>query len=91
LVTRVVPDDALHDEAVALASQIAAYTSIGLRMTKEVMWANLDAPNMSAAIALENRNQTIAGRNPEVQAYMDAYMAPRRGAKRPRGGYPASQ
>jgi enoyl-CoA hydratase len=91
LVSRVVPDDALHDEAVALASQIAAYTSIGLRMTKEVMWANLDAPNMSAAIALENRNQTIAGRNPEVQAYMDAYMAPRRGAKRPRGGYPASQ
>jgi enoyl-CoA hydratase len=48
-------------------------------MTKEVMWANLDAPNMSAAIALENRNQTIAGRDPEVQAYMDAYMAPRRG------------
>ena len=64
LVTRVVPDDALHDEAVALASQIAAYTGIGLRMTKEVMWANLDAPNMSAAIALENRNQTIAAREP---------------------------
>ena len=79
LVSLVVADDTLHDEAVALASRIAGYTSVGLRMTKEVMWANLDAPNMSAAIALENRNQTIAARNPEVQAYMDAYMAPRRG------------
>jgi enoyl-CoA hydratase len=79
LVSRVVADDALLDEAIALASQIAGYTAVGLRMTKEVMWANLDAPNMSAAIALENRNQTIAGRDPEVKAYMDAYMAPRRG------------
>jgi enoyl-CoA hydratase len=41
------------------------------------MWANLDAPNMVAAIALENRNQSLAGRDPEVQAYMDAYRAPR--------------
>ena len=90
LVTRVVPDDTLLDEAIALASQIAAYTAVGLRMTKEVMWANLDAPNMSAALALENRNQTIAGRSPEVQAYMDAYMAPA-GSETPRGGYPASQ
>jgi enoyl-CoA hydratase len=78
LVSRVVPDDALRDEAIALASGIAGYTAVGLRMTKEVMWANLDAPNMPAAIALENRNQTIAGRTPEVQAYMDAYTAPRR-------------
>jgi enoyl-CoA hydratase len=77
LVSRVVPDAALRDEAVALASQIAQYTAIGLRMTKEVMWANLDAPNMVAAIALENRNQSLAGRDPEVQAYMDAYRAPR--------------
>ena len=69
----------MHDEAIALASRIASYTGIGLRMTKEVMWANLDAPNLGAALALENRNQTIAGRNPEVQAYMDTYMAPRRG------------
>jgi enoyl-CoA hydratase len=79
LVSRVVADDALLDEAIALATQIAGYTAVGLRMTKEVMWANLDAPNMNAAIALENRNQTIAGRDPEVQAYMDTYTARRRG------------
>jgi enoyl-CoA hydratase len=79
LVSRVVPDDALLDEAVALASTIAGYTAVGLQMTKEVMWANLDAPNMAAALALENRNQKLAGDTPEVLAYMDAYRAPRRG------------
>jgi len=81
LVSRVVPDDALRDEAVALASSIAGYTAVGLQMTKEVMWANLDAPNMAAALALENRNQKLAGSTPEVQAYMDAYRAPRRGGR----------
>jgi enoyl-CoA hydratase len=82
LVSRVVADGALLDEARALATQIAGYTAIGLRMTKEVMWANLDAPNMTAAIALENRNQKLAGASPEVQAYMDAYRAPRSRARR---------
>jgi enoyl-CoA hydratase len=82
LVSRVVADDALLDEAVALSSQIAGYTALGLRMTKEVIWANLDAPNMTSAIALENRNQKLAGASPEVQAYMDAYRAPRQSSTR---------
>ena len=29
-------------------------------MTKEVMWANLDAPNMEAAVHLENRTQILS-------------------------------
>lgn len=78
LVSRVVPDDALAEEALATATRIASYTGIGLRMTKEVMWANLDAPNMSAAIALENRNQQITAANPEVQAYMAEYSKRRK-------------
>jgi enoyl-CoA hydratase len=79
LVSRVVADDALLEEAIGLASTIASYTAVGLQMTKEVMWANLDAPNMVAAIALENRNQKLAGSTAEVQSYMDAYRAPRKG------------
>ena len=73
LVSRVVDDATLMMEAVELASGIAAYTTAGLRMTKEVMWANLDAPNVAAAIALENRNQQLAGQLPEVRQYMDRY------------------
>ena len=79
IVSRLVPDEALWDEAVALASQVAAYTTFGLRNTKEVMWHNLDTNNLAAAIALENRNQDLANKSPEVRAYMQAYSAPRKG------------
>jgi enoyl-CoA hydratase len=78
IVSRVVPDESLLDEVLAVAGTVAGYTSYGLRNTKEVMWHNLDTNNMAAAIALENRNQEIGGSNTEVQAYMRDYMAPLR-------------
>jgi enoyl-CoA hydratase len=77
LVSRVVPDDQLWDEALALATTIAGYTTFGLRNTKEVIWHNLDTNNMAAAIALENRNQDLANRSDEVRAYMRSYAARR--------------
>ena len=73
IVSQVFDDDGFLDTALGMAEGIAAYTGIGLRMTKEVMWANLDTPNMAACIALENRNQEIAGASPEVQEFMRAY------------------
>jgi enoyl-CoA hydratase len=80
IVSRVVPDEDLWTEALALASGIAGYTAHGLRNTKEVMWHNLDTNNMAAAIALENRNQDVANQNEEVRTFMRAYMAPIRRA-----------
>jgi enoyl-CoA hydratase len=80
VVSRVVPDQALWDEAVGMATAIAGYTTYGLRNTKEVLWHNLDINNMAAAIALENRNQDLGGKNDEVLAYMREYAAPRRTA-----------
>ena len=76
IVSRVVPDDDLWAESLSLASGVAGYTAHGLRNTKEVMWHNLDTNNMSAAIALENRNQDLANQNEEVRSFMRAYMAP---------------
>ncbi len=73
IVSQVFDDDGFLDAALGMAEGVAAYTGIGLRMTKEVMWANLDTPNMAACIALENRNQTIASSSPEVQEYMRNY------------------
>jgi enoyl-CoA hydratase len=78
VVSRVVPDEALWDEAVATATAIARYTTYGLRNTKEVLWHNLDINNMAAAIALENRNQDLGSKNEEVRAYMRDYTAARR-------------
>ena len=73
LVTRVVPEGAAVESARETAELIVGNSPFGVRMTKEVMWANLDTPNMAACIALENRNQDIANRSSEVQDYMRGY------------------
>ena len=52
----------------------------GLVLTKEVLWHNVDNPSMTAAIALENRNQAIAGRAADLQAFMGAYRRRTTGA-----------
>jgi len=78
IVSRVVPDDALWDEAVATATGIAGYTSYGLRNTKEVLWHNLDINSMAAAIALENRNQDLGAKSEEAMQYMRNYVAQQR-------------
>ena len=73
IVSRLFDDDGFLDAALAVAGDIAQFTAYGLRLTKEVMWANLDTPSMAACIAVENRNQELAGQHPEVLAYMAAY------------------
>jgi enoyl-CoA hydratase len=75
IVSQIFDDEALSEKMLELASGIAGYTATGLRMTKEAMWANLDAPSLQACLALENRNQDLAGSRREVQEYMRAYRA----------------
>jgi enoyl-CoA hydratase len=73
LVSRVVPADELVDGARTLATGIAGYTSIGLVLTKEAFWHNAANSSLAGAIALENRNQRLAGQTTEVQEYMASY------------------
>jgi len=73
LVSRVCDDGSLGDAALDIARQIAGYTAFGLRRTKEVLWHNLEASSVAAAIAMENRNQELAVHEPEVLEYMRAY------------------
>jgi enoyl-CoA hydratase/carnithine racemase len=49
-----------------LAKLICAYTPFGVEMTKQVMWANLDAPSFEVALHLENRTQILAGTSGEL-------------------------
>jgi enoyl-CoA hydratase len=77
IVSRVVPEGAALAAALETARTIASYSRSGLLMTKEVLWANVDVDSMSAAIALENRNQMLAARSPEFQEYMTAFKEKR--------------
>jgi enoyl-CoA hydratase len=73
LVSEVVPDEELMPTAVAYADMVAAHTHTGLVLTKEVLWHNVDSTSMPAAIAIENRNQSLAMSSPEVRAHMQSY------------------
>ncbi len=61
LVSRVVPEGQVLDEALALADHLCSLSPFGIMMTKEVCWANLEVGSLTAAIELENRSQLLAG------------------------------
>jgi len=61
LVSRVVADGAVVDEALAVAERMCELSPFGIQMTKRTMWANLEIGSLTAAIDLENRNQLLAG------------------------------
>jgi enoyl-CoA hydratase/carnithine racemase len=60
LISRVVPDNHLMVESLAVARTIASYSPFAVTLTKQVMWDNVDAPDVDSAIHLENRNQVLA-------------------------------
>jgi enoyl-CoA hydratase len=65
LVSRLVEEDKLMDEALAIAHAMLDKTPLGLQLTKETLNQNLNAPSLEAAIELENRNQSILCLTPE--------------------------
>lgn len=61
LVSRVVEDEELLSEAVALAAEMCAFSPFGLALTKDTIWAALEVGSLRAAVDLENRTQLLAG------------------------------
>jgi enoyl-CoA hydratase len=61
LVSRVVPDGALLDEALAIAERICEFSPYGVSMTKDVLWVNLETTSLDSAIEIEDRNQLMLG------------------------------
>lgn len=71
------PGAPVVDRALEYAATICGYAPFGVVMTKEVMWSNLDAPNLEAAIHLENRTQILASTGGEVVEAATAFMEKR--------------
>jgi len=57
---KLVDDEKVMDEAMAIANSLMEKSPLGLRLTKEALVYNADAPSLEAALALEDRNQNIA-------------------------------
>jgi enoyl-CoA hydratase len=77
LVTRVVPDEQLLDSALETAALIAANSPMGVWMTKEVMWSQLEVGSLQAGIDLENRTQVMTSFTEDTREAMTAFVEKR--------------
>lgn len=77
LVNDVVHAEALLEPALVRAELIAANTPFGVRLTKEILQANVDAPSLEAAIELENRSQVLATRTEDMPEALVAFREKR--------------
>ena len=74
LVNRVVEHDALDAAVDDLADGILRNAPFGVRMTKQVLRRNVDAPSLAAAIDLENRTQALATRTDNAGEALSAFL-----------------
>jgi enoyl-CoA hydratase len=77
LVLRVVPDDELMQAALDTAALIVANSPWGIRMTKEVMWSQLEVGSLQAGIDLENRTQVLSSMTGDMREAVAAFLEKR--------------
>lgn len=74
LVSRIATGPVL-DEALAIAETLCSYGKFGLESTKQVLWANLEAPSLQAALHLENRSQILSSTTGELKDATSAFAS----------------
>ena len=73
LVTRLSDGASLVDDALAVAETLRGYGEFGLESTKQVLWANLDASSLEAALHVENRSQILASTGGAVARFSEEF------------------
>lgn len=74
LAGRVVEDGRAVDAALELAGTITANSPMGVWMTKEVMWSQLEVGSLQAGIDLENRTQIMTTFSADHPEAMTAFL-----------------
>jgi enoyl-CoA hydratase len=77
LVTRVVDDGSVVDAALETAELIVGNSPFGVRMTKEVMWSQLEIGSLQAGIDLENRTQILSSFTGDIEEATAAFLEKR--------------
>ncbi len=78
LVSELVDDeDQLLDAGLALASDMLRGSPLGLRMTKETLNAQIDAPSLEAGLTLEDRQQVMLLETADFREAVTAFRAKR--------------
>lgn len=78
LVADVLPPDGLLERAMACARQVLANAPYSTAHTKRLMWQNLDAPSLQAAIELENHAQVLGLMTADFQEAALAFVQKRK-------------
>ncbi|MDQ2638452.1 MAG: enoyl-CoA hydratase-related protein [Actinomycetota bacterium] len=73
MVSRLTPDDAVVDTALSIAETLCGYGKFGVESTKQVLWANLEASSLEAALHLENRSQILSSTSGEMRAASEEF------------------
>jgi enoyl-CoA hydratase len=73
LISRLVDAEALMDTTMETARMMLGKSPMGLRLTKEALNQNLNAPTLQAAIEFENRNQSICCFTPEFHDAVEQF------------------
>ncbi len=77
LVVRVVPDGTVVASALETARLVAANSPFGVRMTKQVMWSQLEISSLHAGIDMENRTQVMTTQSGDLPEAMRAFAEKR--------------
>lgn len=73
LLNRIVPEERLIEEALALAAEIAANSPGGVRLSKTALQANMEVSSYAAALELENRGQALLTRSADMLEALRAF------------------
>jgi enoyl-CoA hydratase len=77
LVLEVVEDGTVVDRALDEARLVMANSPLGVRLTKETMWASLEIGGLAAAIALENHTQVLCLNSADQREAVLAFLEKR--------------
>ncbi|MBY8985419.1 MAG: enoyl-CoA hydratase/isomerase family protein [Candidatus Lokiarchaeota archaeon] len=74
LVSRVVPDNNILEEALKIARNMLGKSILGLRLTKQALNINIDAPSLESAIELENQTQNVTSKSNDAREASVAFF-----------------
>lgn len=78
LVSRV-SSGSVVDDALSIAETLCSYGKFGVESTKQVLWTNLEAPSLQAALHVENRSQILASTSGELMEAAAAFATRKKG------------
>lgn len=77
LVNDIVDEGAILDAAMGFANEMLALAPHGLRLTKQLLDINIDAPSLEAAMAAEDRQQILLSTTDDHQEAVRAFLEKR--------------